>query len=79
MAAGTDDHSELILHRLGEQDKKLDSIERHVCQTNARVRKLELWRARIDGALASVRWLPAFGLTITAATTSGVLVWLVTG
>lgn len=35
----------VILRRLDEQDRKLDSIEKHVMS-------LELWKARVLGAVA---------------------------
>lgn len=42
----------VILRRLDEQDETLGEIHAHVKQTNGRVLKLELWQARVLGALA---------------------------
>jgi hypothetical protein len=44
--------TKLILHRLGEQDKKLRAIHDEVMKTNHRVSKLEKWQAFIQDGLA---------------------------
>lgn len=60
------------------QDRKLDSIEKHVKETNGRVMSLELWRARIEGVRAGVSWVSvAFGSVLTG-TVTGVLVYVLT-
>lgn len=43
---------QLILYRLGEQDKKLDAIHEQVVRTNGRLAKVEKWQAFIEGGLA---------------------------
>lgn len=44
--------AKLILHRLGEQDKRLRAIHEEVIKTNHRVSRLERWQAFIEGGLA---------------------------
>jgi hypothetical protein len=44
------DSVEVILYRLDRQDEKLDTMLVQVRETNGRVRSLELWKARMDGA-----------------------------
>lgn len=46
----TGDQASLILYRLGEQDKKLESIEGHLVEHNGRLRKVEQWKAELQGA-----------------------------
>ena len=46
-----------ILYRLDKQDEVLGEIESHVRATNGRVLKLELWQARVLGAVAVVLFL----------------------
>lgn len=49
---------------------ELADVKQEVKQTNGRVRKLELWQARIGGAWGAVRWAPP----AVAATVTGVIV-----
>lgn len=63
-----------ILHRLEDLARKLDHITatlretRELAkQTNSRVKKLELWQARIQGGLAALHWAPALGVAVVAA------------
>lgn len=44
--------TKLILHRLGEQDKKLGSIYEEVVRANRRLSRLERWQAFMEGGLA---------------------------
>lgn len=55
------DHVEAILYRLDRQDKemadsrtelriRLEAIDTKVAATNGRVKTLELWQAKLDGA-----------------------------
>ena len=46
-----------ILYRLGKQDEVLSEIQNHVKQTNGRVMKLEVWQARVIGAVAVLMFL----------------------
>lgn len=63
----------VILRRLDELSEKCDRIEQHVETTNGRVHRLELWKARMDGARAAMAWLP----TLATGVISGGLVALV--
>jgi hypothetical protein len=44
------DHVETILYRLDRQDKVLEEIHVQARATNGRVKALELWKAKADGA-----------------------------
>lgn len=57
-----------IDEKLGDHTDRLDAIDTKVGETNGRVRSVELWRARVEGAL-SVGSSP-----VVAAVLSGVLV-----
>lgn len=46
-----------ILWRLDKQDEVLGEIEHHVSKTNGRVMKLEVWQARVIGAVAVLVFL----------------------
>lgn len=70
----TPDQVTLILYRLDKQDQQLDQIEQHVIETNGRVKRLELWRAGIDGGRKALAWLPTIALSVA----SGVLVYILT-
>lgn len=52
----TADGVELILHRLGEIENRLESIEAEVKMTNGRVKEQELWRARMQGGASVGKW-----------------------
>lgn len=61
--------NELIVRRLDElsedikeiKDEDLKAIKEQVTATNGRVRTLELWQARLEGAKWAVSWLPSVG------------------
>lgn len=44
-----------LMVRMDHQDEKLGEIFEHVRETNGRVKKLELWQARVSGATS---WVP---------------------
>jgi hypothetical protein len=46
-----------ILYRLDKQDEVLGEIQHHVSKTNGRVMKLEIWQARVIGAVAVLAFL----------------------
>jgi hypothetical protein len=46
-----------ILYRLDRQDEVLGEIQHHVSKTNGRVMKLEVWQARVIGAVAVLMFL----------------------
>ena len=49
---------QLILGRLDDMAADLADVKALATATNGRVRKLEIWRARIEGAQAAVGKLP---------------------
>lgn|GEM_PF-6497882 len=74
--------NDTILYRLGEQDKVLErqdkvleEIRTQARRTNGRVRRLELWRARIEGARSAMSWVQP----LTIAIVSGVVVAIIAG
>jgi tetrahydromethanopterin S-methyltransferase subunit G len=54
----------VIQRRLDEQDETLGEILSHVKQTNGRVLKLEIWQARVIGAVAVLTVAAPLGLAI---------------
>lgn len=52
------------------KEDDLAEIKAQVKSTNGRVRALELWKARWDGARSAYSWIPAFA----SAVISGVIV-----
>lgn len=66
-----------ILRRLDEQDDKLDEIRVEVKATNGRVRSLELWKARWDGARAAVSWVPTLFVALLSGAAAAVLAKLI--
>lgn len=48
----------VILSRLEHHKRQLDRIEGQIEATNGRVRTIELWRARMEGANWALSWLP---------------------
>lgn len=74
-----------ILRRLDEHgahlrrcEEKLGCIQDHVEKTNGRVSKLELWRARKEGASAALSWIPSGLVAIAVGITVGVVTNLIT-
>lgn len=65
--------SDEITRRLDAQDRTLERIEGKVDTTNGRVRDLELWKAKMEGAKWAVGWVPPL---VTAAFSSGIAVLL---
>jgi hypothetical protein len=56
-----------INSRLDGQDNTLARIEKHTSETNGRVRKLEVFQARIEGATAARSWItPTLVALLTA-------------
>lgn len=53
----TPDQTQAILVRLDHQDQMLERIEKKVSETNGRVRKLEVWQARVQGATSMFQWV----------------------
>lgn len=49
----TPDQAASLHVRMDHQDEVLDEIKIKVTETNGRVRSLELWRARVQGAYAA--------------------------
>lgn len=47
---------DLIVDRLDDMKDQQDRIEAKVTETNGRVKVLELWKARRDGANATLSW-----------------------
>ena len=47
----------MLVRRLDMQDEVLGEIKSHVAQTNGRVMKLELWQARVLGAVGVLVFL----------------------
>lgn len=69
----TGDQTQAILARMDAQDQILTRIDQKVGETNGRVRKLELWQARVQGATSVFSWVqPA-----VAAVIGGVIVAVV--
>ena len=67
------DQTQAILARMDAQDQILTRIDQKVGETNGRVRKLELWQARVQGATSVFSWVqPA-----VAAVIGGVIVAVV--
>lgn len=66
----------VILQRLDEHGRVLDEIRRQVRETNGRVRKLELWRATVEGMLAgatkSLGWMPQIATGVIIGVLVGV-------
>lgn len=69
----------LILDQLGHHKAQLDRIEDHARQTNGRVKKLELWKARMDGAKWALSWLPTVGTGVLSGVVVAVIAFLTTG
>lgn len=63
----------LILQRMDQQDEKLDSMLDQVKETNGRVKTLELWQARIEGAKWAVSWAPPLVTALLAGGLGAVL------
>ena len=58
----------MLVRRLDQQDEVLGEIKSHVSQTNGRVMKLELWQARVLGAVAVLMFLlTAIAIPVLAA------------
>lgn len=53
-----------ILRRLDEIKEDVDEVKALAKETNGRIRELELWRARMQGAATSARivWIVAGGV-----------------
>jgi hypothetical protein len=58
----------LILQRMDQQDDKLDTMIEQVRTTNGRVKSLEIWQARLEGAKWAVSWAPPL---VTAIASGG--------
>ena len=61
------------MSELREVSQTLERIERKVDETNGRVRSLELWKARMEGAKWAVGWIPPIA---TSAFSAGLSVLL---
>lgn len=57
-----------IERRLDEIHEDVGEVKRLAEATNGRVRKIELWKAKIEGGVAAVGWLPPL---LTALAASG--------
>lgn len=54
-----------ILRRLDEIKEDVDEVKQLAKETNGRIRELELWRARMQGAASTARifWVVVGGVT----------------
>lgn len=54
-----------ILRRLDEIKEDVDEVKELAKETNGRIRELELWRARMQGAASTARifWVVVGGVT----------------
>lgn len=78
-----DDLHRLILTRLDSQAADISEIRQDVKDvkaqttiTNGRVNKLELWRARTEGARAAIGAAGTVAVTIFASAIGGIVVFL---
>lgn len=62
-----------IERRLSEIHEDINEVKVLAKETNGRVRTLELWRAKVEGAKWAVGWVPPMA---TAAAASGLSVLL---
>ena len=69
----TPDQIAYIERRLNEIHGDINEVKELAKETNGRVRTLELWRAKAEGAKWAVGWVPP---VITAAFSSGLSVLL---
>lgn len=67
----------VVARRLDEITERLERIETHTRETNSRVSKLELWRARLDGAKAALAWLPSLAVGVTVGVTVATVTTLI--
>ena len=67
----------LLLQRLDSQADDLKEIKAHVATTNGRVSKLELWKARTEGAQAANGVVGNVVLVVFASVAGGVAGYLI--
>lgn len=69
----TPDQITFIERRLNEIHDEINEVKALAKETNGRVRSLELWKAKYEGAKWAVGWVPP---VITGALSSGVAILL---
>jgi hypothetical protein len=65
--------AQLILHRLEDHSQQLDRIEAEAKKTNGRITRIELWKARMEGANWALSWVPSLGVGIAVGIAVGLL------
>lgn len=70
------DATDIIMQQLKVITERLDRIERHLERLNGDVTDIKLWRARAEGALSTIKWLPA-ALIAVGASACGVMIGFV--
>ena len=70
----TPDDIRLIIHRLDEHGEKLDEIVEQAKITNGRIKRLELWQAKLEGVRLAINWPTPLFFTVLG----GVLIFILT-
>lgn len=71
------DQSAEILAQLRVLREAVTEIKAQTTATNGRVRKIEIWQARMDGARSAFQWVqPAFAAVVSGLVVAGVLALL---
>lgn len=74
-----DDLKETVDRRFDQQDKVIEAIKVQTTATNGRVGKLELTRARMEGARGAYRWVgPVLG-SVFCGTGGTIVTLIITG
>lgn len=68
-----DEQSREINHRFDEANQKIAEVKSDTSATNGRVRKLEIWKAHVEGFRAAFHWAEVVAGALAASGTTVVL------